>query len=130
MRLHLADLYYLAPELTILIWAVLLSLLDLFMPRQASRTVLAWLSLAGIAISAAFVVHFIRVLNPGDGAGIDPIQLLNHSYRIDDFANLFKLLILAGSALVIFMSIGSLKQEQIHHKGDMTTCSCPRFSVR
>jgi NADH-quinone oxidoreductase subunit N len=118
MRLHLADLYYLAPELAILITAVLLSLIDLFMPRNVSRTVLAWLSLAGIAVSALFVVHFIGVLNPSGGDAIEPIQLLNHSYRVDDFANLFKLLILAGSALVIFMSISSLKEEQIYHRGE------------
>lgn len=119
MRLYAADLFYLAPELTIVITAVILSLLDLFMPKQISRTILAWLSIIGIAISTLFVVYFIGMLNPSDAAeAVKPISLLNDSYRLDDFANLFKLFILIGSAMILFMSIGSLKREEIHHRGE------------
>lgn len=119
MRLEAADLFYLAPELTIVIAAVLLSLIDLALPKSISRTFLGWLSIVGIAISAGFVIHFMRLLNAADpGEALDTIELLNHSYRVDDFANLFKLLLLAGLAMVIFMSIGSLEKEKIKDRGE------------
>lgn len=108
--IHLSDLAYLAPELTLVISAVILSLLDLFMPRRANRSILGWLSLLGVILSAVFVI--LR-LNP-----VEPIQLLNQSYRIDDFANLLKLVFLGGTALVIFMSLGSVREEEIPHVGE------------
>ncbi|TDF93601.1 NADH-quinone oxidoreductase subunit N [Paenibacillus piri] len=99
-----------APELTLVIAAVVLSLLDLLLPRQTNRTLLGWLSLAGIVISGLFVVSY---LHPAE-----PKQLLNLSYRIDDFANIIKLILLTGAGLITFMSIGSIKKEDISHLGE------------
>jgi len=120
MRLHLSDLYYLTPELTLIITAAVLAVLDITLPKKISRTLLGWLSLLGLAISAGFVAHFMKLLQLEDGSTTVelPIQLLNYSYRIDAFSSLFKCFILAGTALVIFMSIGSLKQERISQQGE------------
>lgn len=111
LRLSVNDLAHLAPELTLVISAILLSLIDLFLPKRFNRNLLGWLSLAGIVISAIFVCMQM---------GTDePIILLNESYRIDDFGNLFKLFFLVGTGLIIFMSIGSVKEEDIPHVGEL-----------
>lgn len=109
LRLHGSDLAYLAPELTLVISAIVLSILDLLMPKQTSRTVLGWLAIVGVVISAAFIISRL---------GGETIALLNQSYRIDDFANFFKLIFLAATGLIIFMSLGSVKKEEIPHAGE------------
>jgi NADH-quinone oxidoreductase subunit N len=110
LRFHAADLLHLLPEISLVATAIILSLLDLIMPRTVSRTFIGWLSLAGIIISACFV---IAQMNPAE-----PIGLLNQSYRIDDFGNILKLVFLTGTALVTFMSLGAIKQDDIPHIGE------------
>ncbi|MEX1028565.1 MAG: NADH-quinone oxidoreductase subunit N [Paenibacillaceae bacterium] len=110
LHLHVSDLSFLAPELSLVICAMVLTLLDLVLPKQVSRTLLGWLTLVGIAVSAIFIVMRL---------GDEPINLLNNSYRIDDFGNLFKLLFLGGTGLIIFMSLGSLNSDEIPHKGEL-----------
>jgi NADH-quinone oxidoreductase subunit N len=110
LRLQASDLIYLAPELSLVICAMVLTVLDLVLPKQVSRTLLGWLTLVGIVASAIFVITHL---------GDDPISLLNNSYRIDDFANLFKLLFLGGTGLIIFMSLGSVSSEEIPDKGEL-----------
>jgi NADH-quinone oxidoreductase subunit N len=110
LRLQWSDLGYLAPELTLVIAAVVLSLLDLLLPKQTSRTWLGWLSLVSIVVSGLFVISY---LNPAE-----PKQLLNLSYRIDDFGNIIKLVLLTGAGFITFMSLGSIKDEEIPHLGE------------
>jgi NADH-quinone oxidoreductase subunit N len=122
-RLQATDLAHLAPELTLVISAIILSLLDLFLPSRLNRNFIGWLALVGIVVSAVFVGMDIRMINPVDEAtqlitSSEPIQLLGQSYRIDDFGNLFKLLLLVGTGLIVLMSIGSVKDEEIGHKGE------------
>ncbi|MCZ8523345.1 MULTISPECIES: NADH-quinone oxidoreductase subunit N [Paenibacillus] len=105
-----ADLALLAPELTLVAASVVLALLDLILPKGTSRHLLGWLSLLSILLSAYFVIGF---LHPAE-----PKQLLQFSYRIDDFANILKLVLLTGAGLITFMSIGSVKEEQIPHLGE------------
>lgn len=115
-RLQASELLYLAPELTLVISAIVISLIDLLLPRRVNRDLTGWLSLLGILGSAAFVVFYsIPVIN-GDGPGT--ISLLRDSYRIDDFGNILKLVILGGGALVTFMSIGAVKDDEIPHRGE------------
>lgn len=92
-QLHLqwSDLGYMTPELTLVIAAVVLSLLDLVLPKRINRTMLGWLSLASILISIGFVISFLQPA--------EPKQLLGLSYRIDDFANIIKLILLTGGGL-------------------------------
>ncbi|GIP40954.1 NADH-quinone oxidoreductase subunit N [Paenibacillus sp. J31TS4] len=108
--IQLSDLGHLAPELTLVISAVLISLLDLFLPSRAGRGWLAWLSIAGIAVSAVFVLLALGLE--------EPVQLLGQSYRVDDYANLIKLVLLGATALTLFMSIGSVKEEEIPHRSE------------
>lgn len=110
LRLHASDLQHLAPELTLVITAIVASLLDLLLPRRADRSFSAWLSIIGVAVSIVFVV---LALNPEE-----PITLLGQSYRIDDFSNLMKLVILAGTGLILFMSLGSPQRDDIAHVGE------------
>jgi NADH-quinone oxidoreductase subunit N len=109
-QLHLKDLIHLAPEITLVISAVILTLIDLVLPKRTDRTYLGWLAIGSIIISAIFIV--IRL-------GDDPVGLLNNSYRVDDFGNLFKLLFLGGTGLIIFMSLGTLDPDEIPHKGEL-----------
>ncbi|TBL72965.1 NADH-quinone oxidoreductase subunit N [Paenibacillus thalictri] len=110
LRLQLSDITLLGPELTLVIATVVLALLDLALPKSSSRTLLGWLSLLSIVISAAFVVGSLNLT--------ETHQLLNLSYRIDDFAGIFKLVLLTGTGFVILMSIGSVKEEEIPHIGE------------
>ncbi|HZG74674.1 MAG TPA: NADH-quinone oxidoreductase subunit N [Paenibacillus sp.] len=102
-RLQVADLAYLAPELTLVIAAVIFSLLDLAMPRSFDRSSIGWLTLIALTGSAAFVVLQL---------GVDePIALLHQSYRVDDFALILKLVFLAGTALSVLIGLGMKKEE-------------------
>ncbi|WP_274362471.1 NADH-quinone oxidoreductase subunit N [Paenibacillus thermotolerans] len=101
-RLHVEDLAYLAPELTLVIAAVVLSVMDLLMPRTASRTAIGWLALAALAVSGVFTVM--------QGGTSEPTILMNGSYRIDDFAVVMKLIFLAGTALTVLIGIGMNKE--------------------
>jgi NADH-quinone oxidoreductase subunit N len=110
LRFHAADMLHLLPEITLIATAIILSLLDLILPRTVSRTLIGWLSLLGVIVSAFFV---FAQMNPAE-----PIQLLNQSYRVDDFGNILKLIFLTGTGLVILMSLGSVKREDIPHIGE------------
>ncbi|TXK75090.1 NADH-quinone oxidoreductase subunit N [Paenibacillus sp. N3.4] len=110
LRLHVTDLAHLLPELSLVATAIILSLLDLILPNRVNRSLIGWLSLVGVAISAIFV---ILQLNPSED-----IQLLNLSYRVDDFSNLLKLFILTGTGFVILMSLGFVKEKDIPHVGE------------
>jgi NADH-quinone oxidoreductase subunit N len=99
-----------APELTLVVFTLVLSVMDLLMPKSSSRNVLGWLSFVGLIVAGLFVC---MTLNP-----VKSIELLHHSYRIDDFANLMKLMMLGGTALIILSSIGMVREEEIHHRGE------------
>lgn len=110
LRLHAADLAHLLPELTLLITAIVLSLLDLLLPSRLNRGFIGWLSLAGLLLSSFFVM---QQLNPAE-----PVVLLHQSFRVDDFGNILKLIILGSTALITFMSIGWVDRKQIPHTGE------------
>jgi NADH-quinone oxidoreductase subunit N len=110
IRLHAADLMHLLPELALVATAIILSLLDLVLPNRFNRSIIGWLTLVGIAVSAVFVV---LQLNPDEA-----IQLLNQSYRVDDFSNILKLCTLVGTGLIVFMSLGFVKEDAIPHVGE------------
>lgn len=112
--LAFGDLAYLAPELTLVIAAVVLALLGLFLPRKDHASLHGGLTVFALALSAVFVlwrmVDMSGIPEGGDGR---LIQLLNESYRIDQFANVMKLILLSGTALVVLMSLGSVRREDI-----------------
>jgi NADH-quinone oxidoreductase subunit N len=103
-RLLVSDLVHLAPELSLLVAAVILAVLDLLLPNTVNRKPIGWLTLLAFGVSAAFVIMQL---------GVDePTVLLNQTYRVDDFALIMKLIFLIGAALSILMSLGT-KQDHL-----------------
>lgn len=116
VRLQASELIYLAPELTLVISAIVISLIDLMLPKRVNRDLMGVLSLLGIIGSALFIVfHAIPVVNE-DASRV--ISLLNGSYRVDDFANIIKLVLLGSGALITFMSLGAVKDQEVPHRGE------------
>ncbi|QGQ93489.1 NADH-quinone oxidoreductase subunit N [Paenibacillus psychroresistens] len=126
MELHglkWSDLSYLAPELTLVISAILLSIIDLVLPKRVSRTLLGWLSIVSIVISAGFVIHQLGVkfdLSAFSFTQGEPVraELLHYSYRVDAFGGILKLLFLIATGLITLMSIGSIKKTEIPDVGE------------
>lgn len=87
-----------APEFIILGVITLLTLLDLFMPKDVDRRILGWIGFAGILAAIVLVV-----LSYFDEGGVTSI--LFETYRLDSFAKGFKLLLLTGAALVMLMAV-------------------------
>ncbi|MBP1934791.1 NADH-quinone oxidoreductase subunit NuoN [Ammoniphilus resinae] len=102
------DWSVMAPEFTILIVATLISVIDLLMPNHSNRRPLAWLGIVGSLLAGWFVLQ-----NTGHGV----VEILNGSYRVDAFGNVFKLIFLAGTIFTLLMSInylnrGGVKEEE------------------
>jgi NADH-quinone oxidoreductase subunit N len=116
-----SDTWYLAPEIVLSVFAVLLALLDVFLPKRLNRDVIGWLTLVGLVTAAVFVV--MQLLSLGSGAVTDSTpgshNLLSGSYRIDDFGNLLKLVFLGASAFIVFSSLGTVRDEDVPIKGEL-----------
>lgn len=110
--LKAGDLVHLRPELTIAACFLLLLLLDLFLPRRIGRSLIGWLGLAGVAVSAVFLA---LQWNPSE-----PVSLLGGSFRVDDFGTVLKLVFAGGTALVLLMGIGTAEREGIAAEGEAT----------
>ncbi len=114
------DVWYLAPELTLSIFLVVLAIVDLFLPKMRNRDIIGWLTLLGLAAAAVFAVWIMVELKRA-GAD-DPAQsvyhLLGGSYRIDDFGNILKLFFLGASGFIVLASLGSVRNSDIPIKGE------------
>ncbi|MBB6691734.1 NADH-quinone oxidoreductase subunit N [Cohnella xylanilytica] len=114
-----SDTRYLAPELALAVAAVLLALLDLILPRRASRDLIGWGALVGLLAAGVFVGWHIYDLQSAVDAGKEPIRnLLGGSYRVDDFGNLLKLVFLGATALIVLASLGTVKKAEVPIKGE------------
>ena len=102
-RIQVTDLLYLMPELILVIAAVILSIADMIMPNRIHRAWIGWGTFVSLFISGAYVITQLGLEQP--------IAILNQSYRVDDFALIFKLVFLAGAAFSVLMSLGLKKQE-------------------
>ncbi len=87
------NLELLLPELSLLITAVAVIMLDLFTERKG---LLAALSIAGLAIAAGFAITMWNTA---------PQAIWNNMLAVDNYAIFFKLLFLGISALVILVSV-------------------------
>lgn len=116
--LQWGDLALLAPELTLVIAAILISLIDLSLPRRVNRDVIGGLSLLGVLISLGLVVWklYQRTYLTEEASGV--VQLLKQSYRVDDFALLLKIVFLLGTAFILLMSIGNMRDKDIPYRGE------------
>ncbi|MGD7007086.1 NADH-quinone oxidoreductase subunit NuoN [Metabacillus sp. 84] len=93
------------PEWIILGGVILISVLDLLLPKKFNKDWLGYIGLASI-VGAGSVLLF---LNPDDANGI-----LGESFVLDGFAKLFKTLLLAGAALIYLLSFQEKKSEVTH----------------
>lgn len=101
----------LAPELTIVIVGVIITLADLFMKDDRDRKIFGWISLLGILGAIYFTIGQIN---------INEVEyLLDNTYRVDSFAGLFKLIFLIGTAMVILMSMYHIDKKEIKYEGEM-----------
>jgi NADH-quinone oxidoreductase subunit N len=87
----LPDWFGVLPEITLLVFAVVVILLDLFIVRKG---VLAVVSIIGILVSGLFSVSFWDVRLP----------FFNNMLVVDDFAVFFKLLFLGVALLLVLAS--------------------------
>lgn len=97
------------PEFTILGVATLISLMDLFMREKISRQLLAYISLAGIALAGFFLFW---------NMGLPVQEILYETFRLDGFANAFKIIFLLGTAFVFLSSLDTVKDKDVAHKGE------------
>jgi len=128
-RLTWPDVAYLLPEITLVLAAILITLIDLALPRRVGRSFTGWLSLAGIAISMAFVVWQLLDMNPLGGEGSEVVRLLGDSYRVDGFALIMKLILLGAAGLIVLMSIQAVdKDDAIVDKGETYSILLPALT--
>ncbi|MFD0714918.1 NADH-quinone oxidoreductase subunit N [Paenibacillus sp. GCM10027626] len=113
------DAVYLTPEWILAAAFVLLIILDLALPRRMGRNVIGWLTLAGFAASLGAVLWRLAEMSAGAlGEAPEIIRLLGDSYRIDQFASILKLILLAAAILIVLMSLGTVRREEIPHKSE------------
>lgn len=84
------------PEFIILGVAAVLTLLDLFMPKGQDRRILGWIGIAAVIAAMVSVAGM---------AGGHVVSILDDTFRLDSFAIAFKLLLLGGAGLVLFLAV-------------------------
>ncbi|WP_413305299.1 NADH-quinone oxidoreductase subunit NuoN [Bacillus sp. 1P10SD] len=92
------------PEFIILGVSALLTLLDLFMPKKQDRRVLGWIAILGVF---AAIVSVAGLMNT------DVTSILEDSFTLDGFGKAFKLLLLVGSGLVLFLAVSYEKKDGV-----------------
>ncbi|MBB6638109.1 NADH-quinone oxidoreductase subunit N [Cohnella thailandensis] len=113
------DTWYLAPEIVLAAFTIALALLDLSLPRRIDRDIIGWGAVLGLVTAGVFVGWHIHDLGAWEKAGESPFRnLLDGSYRVDDFGNLLKLVFLGASALIVLASLGTVKKEEVPIKGE------------
>lgn len=90
--MNVAHLQYLAPEISLLCFALLIVLVDLFVKQ---KRVLPVLAVIGAIVSVAFILMIWAT---------PPVGLFDRMIAIDPFGLFFKLLILAATVLVVLAS--------------------------
>ncbi|NIK79391.1 NADH-quinone oxidoreductase subunit N [Paenibacillus castaneae] len=105
------DMFYLAPEISLVAAFILLVVLDLLLPRRVTRLTIGWLTLVGLLVSLALVIWRMWDMNQG-GVSAEAIGLLGNSYRIDDFGSLLKIVFLSGTVLIVLLALGSVRDDE------------------
>lgn len=101
----------LAPELTIVIVGIILTVADLVMRDKGDRKAFGWISIIGIIIAIYFTIKQLNMT--------EVQYLLDNTYRVDSFGSLFKLIFLVGTAIVFFMAIYHVDKKEIQYDGEM-----------
>ncbi|HEX2932257.1 MAG TPA: NADH-quinone oxidoreductase subunit N, partial [Candidatus Binatia bacterium] len=92
------------PAAQLLMTALVVLLRDLFIPERESKTILVFLSLVGIGLTAAETLALWGVQD----------SAFNDSILLDNFAIFFALLFLSVAALTILSSIEYIRQAGLH----------------
>ncbi len=103
------DWTVMAPELILVAAAALMTVIDLIMKDDWDRRWVGAFGLAAVLAAGVFVVK---------GFGGQPYEILGNTYRVDDFALVFKALILGGTALVLLLSFTHLYREEVQDRGE------------
>lgn len=102
------DVKFLAPEIILSLFTIVLAVFDLFFPKRWNRNVIGWLAILGLAVAAAFVAVRAGTVH----------AILGGSYRIDDFGSILSLVFLGATAFIILSSLGSVRSEDVPIKGE------------
>ncbi len=94
------------PEFIILGVIALLVLLDIFAPKELDRKYLGWTGIAGVFAAVVSVVSLI---------GTEGAAILDGTFTLDSFAIAFKLLLMGGAGLVMFLAISSEAKEGLEN---------------
>jgi NADH-quinone oxidoreductase subunit N len=95
LNLSLNDLMLMLPELWVTIWICVVLCLDFLIPRMSTRDI-AWLSVAGMAVSLIFLLWYYA-----DGTqGV----LFKGMFALDRLALFFKIFVVTAGILVILSS--------------------------
>lgn len=97
------------PEFIVLGTALILSLMDLFMPDDKDRRPLAWIAFVGVAIALIATIGLIPAKT---------VSILNDTFRLDAFGKAFKLLLLAGGALSLLLAFDYRPKEGLKDRGE------------
>ncbi|MRG86181.1 NADH-quinone oxidoreductase subunit NuoN [Salinibacillus xinjiangensis] len=97
-----------APEFTILIVGILLSLLDLF-GKDTWKKSLPWLAVGGVGVAIIFLLFQY---------GHGDISILGNTYVFDSFAFYFKLILLIATLLILLMVISRTVQQEVRDRGE------------
>jgi len=84
------------PEFIILGVTALLTLLDLFLPKKQDRRILGWIGIIGI---------FAAIIALTSMLGTEATSILDDTFTLDAFGKAFKIILLVGAALVMFLAI-------------------------
>jgi NADH-quinone oxidoreductase subunit N len=98
-----------APELTILIAALVILVLDLLISEEKDRRFLGWIGIIGCVVAGAFVFKNV---------GIGVVDILGGSYRVDAYGNIFKLIFLSGTFFTLLLSVQDLDRKDVLHHGE------------
>ncbi|TVX89484.1 NADH-quinone oxidoreductase subunit N [Paenibacillus agilis] len=115
-----SELLLMTPELTLVIAVIVMSIVDLLLPRRVNRSWIGGMSLTAVLLSLGSVIWTLvdRYQDASAGHKVGVIELLGGSYRIDNFGLLIKVVLLIGTALVIGMSIDHVRESEIQHRGE------------
>jgi len=84
------------PEFIILGVTALLTLLDLFLPKKQDRRILGWIGILGI---------FAAIIAVASMLGTEATSILDDTFTLDAFGKAFKIILLVGAALVLFLAV-------------------------
>ncbi|MCP8617458.1 NADH-quinone oxidoreductase subunit NuoN [Salirhabdus salicampi] len=101
--------HMMAPEFSILITTIVVSLFDLFSNHKAKKDICGWLSAAGIGIALLFL--FTQSASA-------QVSILYDTYIFDHFAYYSKFVLLLGTLFVLFMAMSKEHNDEMHDRGE------------